>query len=97
MIINDQQKTYKRCLGDFSRYLKEYSTHAKEILAGQSAISEEYYRAENNLQDKKFKKMMLDKGLWDLDEELMKKNGLEKDQAYSNPEIARRFMFSDVD
>lgn len=66
------------------------------MLSGRNYIAEEYYKAESYLQDKKFKRMMLDKSLWELDEEMLKANGVEKDQALSNPDVARRFMFTDV-
>ena len=94
--MHDQQKIYKRCLGDFSRYLREYTSQAKEIATARNVLSEEYNRAENSIADKKFKKMMGEKSAWELDETLLKQSGLERDIVYGNPEVARRFMFAEV-
>ena len=67
------------------------------MLNARNYISEEYYKAEHYLQDKKFKKLILEKSAWDLDTALLKDKGIEADKALNNPDIARRFMFTEVE
>lgn len=59
-------------------------------------ISAEYYKNKMVLDERKYKKLTLDRTLWEIDAELCQVNQLDIELVKQDPDIAKRFMITDV-
>lgn len=75
--------------------MKEYITSVKRKIGERNFLSNEYYKNKIYLNDRKNKKIVMEPSQWDLNKEMCQKLGLDVDFVSSNPNFARKFMFSD--
>lgn len=76
--------------------MKDYLTNVRENVAQRKFVSEEYFRSKLLLNEKKNKRLLMDKSSWDLDPRVAESSKINMEDAYVDVDVARRFMFRDV-
>lgn len=94
--MEEQKNLYKKHIGDFSRYNKEYINSLRNIIDQRNNLSGEYYKNKFALDERKYKKLTMDKTLWEIDTDLCQVHQMDAELAKSDVEIAKRFMIPDV-
>lgn len=87
---------YKKHIGDYSKYNREYINSLRTIIDQRNNLSAEYYKNKFALDERKYKKLTMDKTLWEIDTDLVKLHQLDIDFIKQDPDIAKRFMIPDV-
>jgi len=87
---------YKKHIGDYSKYNREYINSLRTIIDQRNNLSAEYYKNKFVLDERKYKKLTMDKTLWEIDTDLVKLHQLDIDFIKQDPDIAKRFMIPDV-
>lgn len=95
-VLEEQKNLYKKHVGDYARYTKEYISNMRAVIDQRNALSGEYFKAKFALDERKYKRLTSDKSQWDIDADLCKIQQLDVDVVKSDVEIAKRFMISDV-
>lgn len=79
-----------------NRFLKDFCFAAREEIAQRNFVSNEYYKAKLQMNEKKTARLAMPPREWDLDQDLIKLNDLSPAQVEANPDISRRFIFTGV-
>ena len=95
-ILEEQKNLYKKHIGDFARYNKEYIGKLRSVIDQRNSISSEYYKNKFALDERKYKKLTMDKTLWDIDTDLCKIHQFDLEFVKQDMDIAKRFMLTDV-
>ena len=94
--MEEQKNMYKKHIGDYSKYNREYINSLRTIIDQRNNLSAEYYKNKFALDERKYKKLTMDKTLWEIDTDLVKLHQLDIDFIKQDPDIAKRFMIPDV-
>ena len=87
---------YNDNIADFFKYIREYLGSVRETIIQRKFIYEEYTRTKLALNEKKNRKLTLDKTVWDLDKTLAEQMNITLEDAYTDTDVARRLMFREV-
>lgn len=95
-VLDEQKNLYKKHIGDFAKYNKEYIANLRNIIDQRNSISGEYYKNKFALDERKYKKLTMDKSFWEIDTDLCKMQQMDPEVVKQNTDIAKRFMITEV-
>lgn len=95
-VLEEQKNLYKKHIGDFAKYNKEYISNLRNVIDQRNNISGEYYKNKFALDERKYKKLTMDKTLWDIDAELCQAHQIDIEFVKQDIDIAKRFMIPEV-
>ena len=76
--------------------MKAYLENVRNTLRKRNEVSDEYHRAKLLLDERKLKKLAMDRTQWEIDVNLCETAGVELERARAEPAVARCFIYADV-
>lgn len=95
-VLEEQRGLYKKHVGDFARYNKEYVGNLRAVIEQRNSVGAEYFKSKLALDERKYKKLTADRTLWDIDLDLCKEHQFDPEVVKNESEVAKRFMIADV-
>lgn len=94
-ILKENRKLFKRHVGDYFRYLRNYVMSMSDVIAHRSLFALENFKHRTVLAEKKAKKFELDKSVVEVDPSVCASIGISVEEAKAKPEIAKKLLFPD--
>ena len=95
-MLEEHKNLYRKHLSDFARYNREYILNVRAAIDQRNGMSADYYKSKQLLDEKKNKKLTMDRTFWEIDADFCQTHNVDVNAVKHDPDMARRFMNVEV-